>query len=601
MHRTHRMRKACYWGLLLTLLSGPWIGSRVHGQDPQPVLGALPKAVTVNVGGYQDYQMASKKNIARGISDKPDIVRLASVAGQPNTVRIAGLQPGLAHVTLADADNATETLDVVVQVDVEYLQLLLKRNVPTANIQLSPSASGTVIFTGTVARPEDISLASDIARSVIGDRIINNLRVAGPQQVQLDVVLATVSRSKSRSMFFNFQQSGAQHFITSTLGLSSTASGSSTVGVGSSAGALSASSNLALGIVNSKESFFGFLQALKNEGVARFMTQPRLITISGRSASLLSGGEQAIPVPAGLGQVGVQFEEFGTRLNFLPIVLGDGRIHLEVEPEVSALSNSGAVTISGATVQGRVTQRVHTTVELEPGQTFVLGGLIQHEDNANNTVVPVLGELPFLGVFFRSVASTEQENELLIIVTPYLVDAMDCSQLPKYLPGQETRNPDDFELFLEGILEAPRGPRAVNLNCGYTAAYKNSPSAEMYPCAGGKCGSCDKGGCTNGCASGCANGCNANGVPVNGGNCSAVGTSLPSASVDTVGTVTQTPALPPPPPAPLSLPQASRITPVGSFSRTEEMTPVVPVLGSPTPVVSPTSLPLNLPPADGGR
>ena len=181
------------------------------------------------------------------------------------------------------------------------------------------------------------------------------------------------------------------------------------------------------------------------------------MTLSGNPASFLDGGEQAVPVPAGLGQVGVQFEEFGTRLNFLPIVLGNGRIHLEVEPEVSSLNAAAGVVIAGATVPGRQTQRVHTTVELESGQTFVIGGLIQHTSTGTTNKVPVLGQLPFLGTFFSTKTYSEEETELVVLVTPHLVDAQSCDQLTKVLPGQETRSPDDFELFLEGILEAPRG------------------------------------------------------------------------------------------------------------------------------------------------
>src|SRR5262249_24493131 len=144
----------------------------------------------------------------------------------------------------------------------------------------------------------------------------------------------------------------------------------------------------------------------------------------------LDGGEQAIPVPAGLGQVGVQFEEFGTRLSFVPIVIGDGRIRLEVEPEVSNLDPAAGTTIQGTTVPRRATQRGHTALALEGGQTFVIGGLIQNTARGTTQKVPGLGDLPFLGVAFSSKAYEEIETELVIMVTPHLVDPMDCSQSP---------------------------------------------------------------------------------------------------------------------------------------------------------------------------
>src|SRR5262249_29061127 len=157
--------------------------------------------------------------------------------------------------------------------------------------------------------------------------------------------------------------------------------------------------------------FLGFLQALENEGLVKLLAQPRLVTLSGNPASFLDGGEQAVPVPAGLGQVGVQFEEFGTRLNFLPIVLGNGRIHLEVEPEVSILDATAGVAIAGATVAGRATQRIHTTVELETGQTFVIGGLIQKTVNNAANKVPILGQLPFIGAAFSTKSDSDTETE----------------------------------------------------------------------------------------------------------------------------------------------------------------------------------------------
>ena len=145
----------------------------------------------------------------------------------------------------------------------------------------------------------------------------------------------------------------------------------------------------------------------------------------------------------------------------------------------------------------------YTSIDVDPVVHFATGepvanvsrangGLIQREvrDTATNKI-PILGELPFIGAAFSNKSFTEEEKELVILVTPHLVDPMDCKQVPHHLPGLETRNPDDFELFLEGILEAPRGPREVCPGGQYTPAFKNDPTAGLFPCAGGKggCGS----------------------------------------------------------------------------------------------------------------
>lgn len=491
MHRTNRVPLKAMGGLVLALALGGF--GLADAQEPAPPpapAGATPGAgpsLIVPINGTQQLQMKTKKNITRVVNRSETVARVSPLVDRPNTVLITGLEPGITRITLTDVDNAEESYDVVVQMDVEYLRSLLQRGMPTANIQIIPAANNTIILQGHVARAEDIDAVLRIAQSVVlsPDRIINNVRIGGVVQVQLDVVVARVSRSEFRRLAFAFQNAGLQHFFGSTVGAANNATGTSLLSTLSNAGNLTgAPGNLFLGVANSQQSFFGFLQALRDENIVKLMAEPKLVTLSGRPASFLSGGEQAIPVPAGLGQVGVQFEEFGTRLNFLPIVLGNGRIHLEVEPEVSNLDPAAGVSIQGTTVPGRVTQRVHTTVELETGQTFIIGGLIQRNVRGTIVKVPIVGDAPFLGVFFSRKEYLETEEELVIMVTPRLVDALACNQVPKLLPSQETRSPDDFELFLEGILEAPRGQRFACQGLRYVPAHKTGPSAGVFPCYG---------------------------------------------------------------------------------------------------------------------
>jgi pilus assembly protein CpaC len=404
----------------------------------------------------------------------------------------------------------------------------LRRAIPLANIDVVPNGAQSVILTGYVGRVEDIQLAQQVVAG-LGFQALNGLRVNGVQQVQLDVVIARVVRTKNRNFGFNFLITARQNIFGSTVGNLTPTVQINPVGVpsavlqpsqfGQTISSAPGAANIFGGIIGNAAGFLAFLQALEVEGLAKLLAQPRLTTLSGNPASFLDGGEQAVPVPAGLGQVGVQFEEFGTRLNFLPVVLGNGRIHLEVEPEVSVLDASAGTNISGATVPGRVTQRVHTTVELETGQTFVIGGLIQRTTLGNAQKVPVLGQLPFVGALFSTKSFAEAETELVVMVTPHLVDAQSACQVVKVLPGQETRTPDDFELFLEGILEAPRGPRAVFHNNRYVPAFRNGPTATLFPCAGQTdgCHSRGHGHGHHGGACGAADGgCAAPAAPVNG-------------------------------------------------------------------------------------
>jgi pilus assembly protein CpaC len=392
---------------------------------------------------------------------------------------------------------------------------------PTANIIVTPMNEGTVLLTGTIARAADALVIDQVVRA-LGFFPINQVTVGGVQQVQLDVVVAIVSRTEFRRMAFDFLLNSKNFFLASLTG--GAAGVPATIGTAGAIGPAGlgltgtvgtpngVAPNVLFGVVHNSFNFLGFLQALREEDLLKVMAEPKLVTMSGQPASFLSGGEQAVPVPAGLGQVGVQFEEFGTRLNFLPIVLGNGRIHLEVEPEFSNLDPANGTSIQGTIVPGRDTHRIHTTVEMDVDHTFVLGGLIQRTVLGATEKLPILGELPFVGTAFSRKSFQETEEEVLIVVTPHLVEAFDCSQAPKYLPGEETRSPDDFELFLEGILEAPRGQRCVWKDHRYEAAYLNGPSASVYPCGAG-CddghgghGRCGNGsGCGNG-TGGCANG-----------------------------------------------------------------------------------------------
>jgi pilus assembly protein CpaC len=508
MHRTNCLLAITLGILLLGLSPGSMAPAQAPPPKGQP--GARPVLI-VPINGTQRVQMTTKRRIAEVRNPRESVARVQPTT-DPTAILITGLDAGATRITMVDDQGAEESLDVVVQFDVEYLRSLLQRAVPTASVLPIPSANNTVILTGTVAHAEDVDVIMRAAISIVGgpERVINAMRVGGVQQVQLDVVVARVSREKIRQMSFDFMEFGNQHVVASTPGggftIPTTSIGNTLPGfppiITNSVGAPNGvPSNLFLAVFNRKQEFFGLLQALKDEDVAKIMAKPTLVTLSGRPASFLDGGEQAVPVPAGLGQVGVQFEEFGTRLNFVPIVLGNGKIHLEVEPEVSDLNPAFGTSINGTVVPGRTTQRVHTTVEMGDGETFVIGGLIQHDSTGTATKVPIVGEIPFLGAAFSRKATDDRESELIIVVTPHLVDAMACDQLPKLLPGEETRSADDFELFLEGILEAPRGSREVCPDGKYQAPYKNSPTAAVYPCGNGN-GHCGGPGCAAGDPSG---------------------------------------------------------------------------------------------------
>ena len=505
MRRTLQISSAPLAIVLLTILAGIGIGRVSRAADdtspPQQSMasGQRGNVLVVPIGTTQRLQMKGKKVIQSVVNPKDNVALVQPVEGDPRTVLITGREAGMTRVTLTAADKTEESYEVHVQFDVEFLRSLLVRAVPTASLQLLPAASGVIIISGTVAHSEDIDIIMRTAQSVVTapDRVINAMRVGGVIQVQLDCVVAFVSRTELRRMSFDWLIGENKGIFASTVGQSLTVpSLGSSLGTLPGAGQAIANSvgspngapvNLFLGLFNSDRVFFGLLQALKDEDLVKILAEPKLMTLSGRSAKLLSGGQQAVPEAAGLGSISVRFEPFGTQLTFLPIVMGNGKIYLEIEPEVSDLDPTVGTTIQGTTVAGRSTQNIHTAVMMEDGQTLALGGLIQNEVTAHIVKVPILGSIPVVGACFSSKQFQETERELVVLVTPHVVDPMACDQVPKYVPGQETRSPDDFELFLEGILEAPRGPRDVIQDGRYVPAYKNGPTAATFPCGNGHC------------------------------------------------------------------------------------------------------------------
>jgi pilus assembly protein CpaC len=194
-----------------------------------------------------------------------------------------------------------------------------------------------------------------------------------------------------------------------------------------------------------------FIQALRQNNLLRILAEPNLVAISGQEASFLAGGEFPIPVPqtgtGGGSTITIEYKEFGVRLNMTPVVLGDGRIRLKLTPEVSDLDFSSPLVIQGSRIPIVNKRIVTTVVELADGQSFAIAGLLNNQVNAAKDVTPLLGDIPILGALFRSVRYERRETELVVLVTPKLVEPMNPSQVPP-LPGESWRHPNEAEIYL---------------------------------------------------------------------------------------------------------------------------------------------------------
>lgn len=195
------------------------------------------------------------------------------------------------------------------------------------------------------------------------------------------------------------------------------------------------------------------LGLLEGNGMVRVLAEPTLVALSGQSASFLAGGELPIPVPQGLGATSIEYKQFGIGLTVTPTVLSNQRIALKVAPEASDLDYSSATSIGGTAVPAITTRRADTTVELGDGESFVIGGLVSKVTSSNADKVPLLGDIPVLGSFFRQNNFKSTEKELVIIVTPTLVRPIARgTDLQPYLPGEsnERRNPYVWGQILSG-------------------------------------------------------------------------------------------------------------------------------------------------------
>ena len=201
--------------------------------------------------------------------------------------------------------------------------------------------------------------------------------------------------------------------------------------------------------------FTTLIQALREQNLIKFFAEPTVVATHGRPARFTVGGRVPYVVISGNGAPTVEYEEFGTSVDFLPFVIGPGRVRLEVRPEVKEVDPTLQLQIQGISIPGFNQRYVETAVELQAGQTFAIAGLLQSRTEAASRSTPLLGELPVIGTLFRSVRERRNDVELLITVTPELVAAMDPHQVPRGGPGLNSMSPNDRDLMINGHLEVP--------------------------------------------------------------------------------------------------------------------------------------------------
>ena len=362
----------------------------------------------------------------------------------PRLIYVFGRAVGETTIYAIDENEAViYSAGVVIRQNFDEVRESLTRLLPDATLSIE-QIRGTIILSGHVRSPEEVEVAERMLGKAFGANVdlINRVKVSMPTQVNLRVKFAEVSLGVLKSLGFR-QTAGlstgnlALDFISgggvlfdADGGLIRTETGGGLVG-------LFTGDRFNLGIA---------LDALETEGYLSTLAEPNLTTLSGETASFLAGGEFPVPTTDRNGQRIIQFRKFGVQLDFTPIVLSENLINLRVTPEVSQLTNLGAVVIDGITVFGLTTRSADTTVELASGQSFAIAGLLQSTITQDKSKFPLLGDLPILGALFRSDQFQRQETELIIVVTPYIVRPFDARQM--VLPTDALQTPSDINRYL---------------------------------------------------------------------------------------------------------------------------------------------------------
>ncbi len=405
--------------------------------------------------------------------NNPEILDLTPLS--PYQIQVSAKTAGVTQINLWGENQKLFTIDVIVYGDAQELKLLLRSQFPNAALSVVPVAT-SVLISGYVDKLEHIDRIVRIAEEYY-PKVINNMTVGGVQTVLLHVKVMEVSRTKLRELGFDWAQITGANMVTSGIsGLvlppTSPSLPTGAVGTGAAPAPATISNNpisastFAFNIAKGTSAFFGVLDALRQDNLVKIVAEPTLVCESGRAAKFSVGGQIAVPEPQGLGSVGVEYKDYGTRIDFVPIVLGNGKLHLEVRPSVSELDYANSTTIQGTTVPGFTLRVADTAVEMMAGQTLALAGLSKSRTEGINTGLPWISDVPYLGVAFRKVHEEVNEVETLILVTPELVEAMDANEVPICGPGMQTTSPSDWELYMKGHIEVPKCCPTGGSNCG---------------------------------------------------------------------------------------------------------------------------------------
>jgi pilus assembly protein CpaC len=411
--------------------------------------------------GHQTY-LSLKGRLERVAVGNPDILTVSSVFD--DGALIIGKQVGRTDVLVwKKGDTAPIGIQVAVTANMSGLADALHGDARFLSVRLDEVAP-MPILSGSVADLAAYAALSTMARAYLGRDYADQVAVRENSMVSVDVRFAVLATSTLKRLGFDFTLL-ANNFQAAVANPAGVASFDFSPRTGLSL-------TKSLPIPDAFNTFFSLpganfmtiLSALDGLNVATTLAQPTLVVRSGEEAEFISGGEVPIPVPRGNDSVGIQFREFGIGLKLEPTVMSRDRIILKIRPEISSLDFSNAVSIGGTQVPALSRRRAATTLELGSGQSFILAGLMSATASEARDKVPLIGDIPVLGMFFKRVRSARERQELIIVVTPHLVSPIDASGETLPMPGDGLRQWDPgFLGMLAGTerLDAPAPPHGL--------------------------------------------------------------------------------------------------------------------------------------------
>ena len=436
--------------------------------EPRPAPAAAPAFLAASEAGSSFVPLGIGKSVVIELpGDVKDVLvadpKIANaVIRSARRAYLIGVAVGQTSIYFFDGQGRQLAgFDIAVTRDLNGVRAALRRMFPDSDLQIEGVGDG-VMLSGTLSSPVEAQQAYDVAARLAGDgKVVNGIVVKGRDQVMLKVTVAEVQREVIKQLGID---------LNGTMGGGSTVLNFNTANPFSAFGQ-SLGTDAIQGVFGSRGNSSVVLKAMERAGVIRTLAEPTLSAISGESATFLAGGE--IPVPAGLScdsskspalcQASIDFKKFGVSMNFTPVVLSEGRISLKVMTEVSDLSNENSLsfTVPGAvqnvTIPSIRVRRADTTVEIPSGGALAMAGMIQEQTRTAINGVPGLLQVPVLGSLFRSRDYVNNQTELMILVTPYVVHAVASKDLSR--PDDGYADVSDPEQILLGRLNRIYGVR----------------------------------------------------------------------------------------------------------------------------------------------